>query len=271
MTLAARAARLAALAFALAAPAACDRFVTSFGGGAGPEAGLLRGKAPVESHAVTHVLRLTDGIAASAGDPSRTDLTASLALSGYVTWDLGAAIPIRCALIDADGDGSFMLSISNDGWAFEELWTAGRDEDRGQQLRAGRGLRGAGRYLRLSGVGNHGPVSVSELSAWRDCPTRWPPLAMQKGTPDDEAVRLKLWAFAALAVTYVLTYRKRAPDWMKLLGAVPAGVGVALAVQVAENWPPSGQLLARLLGVGAAVVVAVGLRWLVGRKRSPSF
>jgi hypothetical protein len=256
---------------ALATTASCDRLVTNLGGGAGPEAGLLRGKLPVASHAVTHVTRLTDGIAATPGDPPRTDLTAELARpDSFVTWDLGAETPVRCALIDADGDDTYTLSLSKDGQDFVALYRAGVDEDRGQQLRAGRDLNGSGRYLRLAAGGGDGLRSVSEVRAWADCPTTWPPLALQKGTPDDEAVRLKLWAFAALGVAYVLTYRKRSPDWAKLLGVAPAGVGIALAVQVAELWPPSAALALRLAAAIAAILAAAALRWLLGRRRPPS-
>jgi hypothetical protein len=151
------------------------------------------------------------------------------------------------------------------------LFRAYPDEDRGQQLRAGRDLAVSGRYLLLSAAGGDGLWSVSEVSAWRDCPTSWPPLAMQKGAPDDEAVRLKLWAFAALAVAYVLAYRKRLPDWAKLLGVVPAGVGIALAIQVAELWPPTTALVMRLATALGAVLAAVTLRGALAqmRRRSP--
>jgi hypothetical protein len=259
-----RRARLFALALAAVALAACDRLATNLSGGAGPEAGILRGKVPVLSRAASHVARLTDGIAATPGDQWRTDLTAALtAADAFVTWDLGAETPVRCALVDADGNDSYTLSISSDGRTFTPLWTATPDEDPGQQLRVGRDLRGAGRYLRLSAAGGDGQWSLSEVSAWRDCPTKWPPLAMQKGTPDDEAVQLKLWAFAALAVAYVLVYRRRAPDWVKLLGVAPAGVGLALALQVRELWPPSLALAVRLAGVGVALVGAFALRRLI--------
>ncbi|HVR04039.1 MAG TPA: hypothetical protein VMT47_18025 [Polyangia bacterium] len=268
------AARLAVLTCGLAALAACDRLATNLSGGVGPEAGILRGKLPGDSRGVSHVGRLTDGIAASPGDPWRTDLTAVFASpQSFVRWDLGAETPIRCALVDADGDDTYTLSVSSDGRTFAPLWSAPPDEDAGQQLRAGRGLRGAGRYLRLSAAGGDGRWSVSELSAWRECPTQWPPLAMQKGTPDDDAIRVKLWAFAALAVAYVLFYRKGAPDWARLLVVAPAGVGIALAVQLAELWPPSPALAARLLGVAAALGVTFALRRLVrraaGRRMTP--
>jgi hypothetical protein len=247
----------------------CGRLVTSLSGAGGAEAGVLRGKLPLESRGVTHVARLTDGIAAISGDPWRTDLTAVLsAADAEVTWDLGAAQPIRCALIDADGDDRYTLSVSPDGRAFAPLWTAEPDEDRGQQLRAARGLSAAGRYLRLMAAGGDGRWAVAEVSAWSDCPTKWPPLALQKGTPDDEAVRTKLWAFAALAVAYILFYRAGASDWAKLMGVVPAGVGIALAVQLADVWPLSGALAARLGGAAALVVAALALRLVLRVRRA---
>ncbi|HVX96732.1 MAG TPA: hypothetical protein VHK47_17575, partial [Polyangia bacterium] len=221
--------RLVLLLGALALGAGCQRVTSNLSGG-GPEAGLLRGKMPVDSLNVSHAVRLTDGIAAEPDDSAPTDLTAVLdGRSAYVTWDLGADVPVRCALIDADGANSYALMLSRDGGRFDDLWTAPVDE-RGQQLRAGRDLEGRGRYLRLRLGDGPWPVGikqrgfVSEVRAWSECPTQWPALAMQKGTPDEEAVSLKLWAFAALAVGYVLAYRKRAPDWVKLLGVAPLGL-----------------------------------------------
>jgi hypothetical protein len=265
---AARRLSIAAGLVALAASAfACDRLATNLAGGAGPEAGLLRGKLPIESTGVTHLRRLTDGIAAQPGDPPRTDLTSELTRgNSEVTWDLGADTPVRCALIDADGDDAYTLSLSKDNKSFSVHFRAIPDEDRGQQLRAGRDLPGSGRYLTLSAAGGDGLWSVSEVSVWSDCPKSWPPLAMQKGTPDDETVRLKLWAFAALALAYVLAYNKRLPDWVKLLGVAPAGVGIALAIQVAELWPPSPALAARLAIVTAAIAAAAALRWILARR-----
>ncbi|HTA18236.1 MAG TPA: hypothetical protein VK989_03035, partial [Polyangia bacterium] len=140
----------------------------------------------------------------------------------------------------------------------------------GQQLRAGRDLRGAGRYLRLTAAGGDGRWSVSEVSAWSECPKAWPPLAMQKGTPDDESVRFKLWAFAAFALGYVLAYRKRAPDWLKLVGVVPAGLGVAVAVQLVQDWPPSSSLALLVAGVVAAVIAAVALKLARARRARPA-
>jgi hypothetical protein len=259
----ARAGALAGL-LALASLAACDRLVGNLSGGIGPESGILRGKMPSASSGARHVERLTDGIAAEPGDPWRTDLTTVFASSGaFVTWDLGAEGPVRCALVDADGDDRYSLSISSDGTTFAPLWTAPPDEDPGQQLRAGRDLRGAGRYLRLSAEGGDGHWAVSEVSAWSDCPKAWPPLAMQRGAPVDRAVTLKLWAFDVLSFLFVVLYRPRLPDWIKLLGVVPAGIGLSVALQLVELWPLPLKLalttLSAIAWLGVAFAIRVGL------------
>jgi hypothetical protein len=254
----------------LAGATACDRIISNLGGGAvGPEAGVLRGKLPMAERGVTQVKRFTDGIAAKPGDPARTDLTSALtSADAFVTWDLGAVVPVRCALIDADGDDRYQISLSYDLVTFTPLWTAEPDEDRGQQLRAGRGLTGSGRYLRLSAAGGDGKWTVSELSAWADCPTSWPPLAMQAGTPDEDAVRIKLWAFAGLAVAYVLLYRKRLPDWAKLLGVAPAGLGLALVFQLLELRPLSEAIAGRLVAALGAVVLAIVVKVALARREN---
>ena len=253
----------------LAGALGCDRLVPNLAGPIGPESGILRGKIPAAFHAATHVKRLTDGIAAKAGDPVRTDLTSALmTVEAFVTWDLGAETAVRCALVDADGDDRYQLALSSDGSTFAPLWTAEPDPDRGQQLRVGRDLKGTGRYLRLSAEGGDGVWSVSELSAWSDCPKAWPPLAMQAGTTDDESLRLKLHAFFVLALAYVLLYRKRAPDWAKVLGALPAGLAVAVVVQLAQMGPLSRDVIERLGVAVGAVLVAVAIRVLIARHKA---
>ncbi|MDB4982703.1 MAG: hypothetical protein JWM82_3455 [Myxococcales bacterium] len=261
--------RLAVAVAVLGCAAGCARLVSNLSGGIGPESGILRGKLPSATRAASHVQRLTDGIAAEPGDPWRTDLTAVLsAPDASVTWDLGTETPVRCALVDADGNDRYEVSMSNDGQTFTPLWTAAPDEEAGQQLRAGRDLRGAGRYLRVSAAGGDGQWSLSEVSAWSACPKAWPPLAMQRGTSLDEAVMLKLGAFEALALLFVLLYRARMPDWAKLLAVVPVGIGIALALQLADLWPLTGALGLKVAVAAAALVGAVAGRVALAKRRA---
>jgi hypothetical protein len=269
MTARAAAALRVLAAGALGAGAACTGVATSIGGKPGPDAGLLRGRSPARAAHVAHVDRLTDGIAAEPDDPPRTDLTSLFASpEAFVVYDLGVPTPIDCAAVDADADDAYALAISGDGVTFAPLWTAPPVPDAGMQPRAAHDLHGLGRYLRLSASGGDGVYAVAELSVADACPPRWPPvLAPQHGTPIDRSAATKAWAFAALAAAYVLGYRRKLPDFFKLLIAVPLGIGLALAFQLADIWPPPRALLVPLVAAPALVAAAFALRFALARSR----
>jgi hypothetical protein len=264
--------RALALAAALACAVGCTGVATNFAGRPGPEAGLIRGKMPARAHGVTHVDRLTDGIAALPDDPPRTDLTSVMAgLDAFVVYDLGRETPVGCAVVIADGDDRYTLALSADGTAFTPLWTADSTADRGMQPRIGRPLRGTGRYLRLTADGGDGAYAVAELAVADVCPPRWPPaLALQHGTLLLESATLKIWVFAGTAVAFIVGYRRRMPDFLKLLIAIPAGVAVALCVQLVELWPLPGSVARPLLLAVALVAAAAVARWLLSRRLAPS-
>jgi hypothetical protein len=259
--------RAVAIVAAVAWAVGCTGVATTLGGRPGPEAGLIRGKMPERAHGVTHVDRLTDGIASTPDDPPRTDLTSVMAGSdAFVIYDLGRETAVGCAVVIADGDDRYTLALSHDGASFAPLWTADSTPDRGMQPRVGRPLRGTGRYLRLTADGGDGGYAVSELAVADVCPARWPPaLALQQGTPLVESATLKIWVFAAAAVAFIVGYRRRMPDFLKLLIAIPAGVGVALGVQLVELWPLPGPVARALLLAVALVVAAAGGRIAVSR------
>jgi hypothetical protein len=261
---------IAQAAMLAAAIGGCTGVATSIGGKPGPEAGLLRGRAPTRSGGVTHVARLTDGIAALPGDPPRTDLTSLFGSpDAFVVYDLGAETPVDCAAIVADADDVYAIALSADGATFTPLWTLPpAADDTGMRLRTVRDLHASGRYLRLAASGGDGVYAVAELSVAAACPPRWPPvLAPLHGTPIDRSLRIKIWAFAALAAAYVLAYRRQLPDFFKLLVAAPLGVGIALVLQLAEVWPPPRSLLGPLLAAPAIVGAALAIRVAAARLR----
>jgi hypothetical protein len=254
----------------LLAAAGCTGVATGLAGRPSAEEGVLRGKFPVASHGVTHIDRLTDGIAANPDDPRQTDLTSVFRTGdAFATFDLGAAVPIACVALDAAGDAAFAISLSGDGRAWQPLWTAAPTGEHGIEPRAVRGLTGSGRYLRVSAAGGEAPSAVAELAAASACPLRWPPpTALQAGTPIEESASWKAWALAASAAVFILAYRRRSPDFIKLLVAVPIGLATALTVQLADVWPPSGALGLVLGAVVAIVGGAAGLRFAISRRRA---
>jgi hypothetical protein len=256
-----------AAAVAVGGAAACTGVATTLGGHPGPEAGLLRGKSPTRSRGVTHVDRLTDGIASAPDDPPRTELASVFGSpDAFVVYDLGRETHVACAAVVADGDDRYSIALSRDGVTFAPLWSAIETGERGMQPRAAHGLDGAGRWLRLAASGGDGDYAVSEVSVADVCPPRWPPtLALQHGTPVERSAQVKAWALAALGAAFILAYRRRAPDFIKLLVAVPVGVAISLAVQLAEVWPPPPAVAAAVGATLAILAAAAGLRVAVAR------
>jgi hypothetical protein len=240
----------------------CGGVATRLAGRPGPEAGLLRGTLPSSAKGVRHPDRLTDGIAAMPGDSPRTELTSVFTSpDAYAIYDLGAETLISCGVIVADGDDRYTIALSTDGVAFSPLWQAEPIEDRGLQPRVTRELRGSGRYVRVSASGGDGLFAVAELAVAAFCPPRWPPvLGLPRGTPIADAVQTKAWTFAILAVAFILAYRRRAPDFIKLLVVLPAGFAIALIVQLVQIWPPPSSVLLTLAAACSLVVAALGLR-----------
>jgi len=259
----------AVAAAAVMVVAACSDLATGIGGRPGPEAGLLRGKQPVSAAGVTHVARLTDGITAAPGDPPRTDLTSLFSpRGGHVVYDLGSSVPITCVALDADSGSSYTLNVSADAVTWQPMSTAAAIGEPGIQTRAVRNLTAVGRYVRLVVEPGAGPHAVAELSIASDCASRWPPpLAPQRGTLIESAALSKWWLFVALASAYVLAYRRTLPDFVKLLVAAPLGIGIALAIQLADVWPPPPSMHAPLAGGAAIVAAAVAVRVVVSRLR----
>ncbi len=259
----------AAAAAAVMVVAACTDLATGIGGRPGPEAGLLRGKQPMTSAGVTHVARLTDGITAAPGDLPRTDLTSLFSSpGGHVIYDLGGSVPITCVALDADAGSSYTLNVSADAVAWQPLLTAATTGEPGIQTRAVRKLTAVGRYVRLAVEPGGGPHAVAEVSIGSECASRWPPpLAPQRGTPLETSALSKWWLFVALASAYVLAYRRKLPDFIKLLVAAPLGIGLALAIQLADIWPPPSSMYGPLAGGAAIVAAAVAVRVVVSRLR----
>jgi hypothetical protein len=210
------------------------------GTGSSPLAGNLLGE-PSEKAGVAHLARLTDGLTSNEGDHWLTGLTARIdSPRAFVQWDLGAAKPLRCALVQGDNNDSYHVLGSNDGEDFVLLWSAQPVGGAGMRLRTGTlPANTTMRYVRLTASGGDGLYSVGEIAVYSQCPAEWPnvQIARAEGLPIGEGIRLKLWLFAAAAIGFIFLTRRGGPRRQYLLALVPLGLGVSAAFSLSEIYP----------------------------------
>ncbi|MBT8467681.1 MAG: hypothetical protein KJN97_02935 [Deltaproteobacteria bacterium] len=167
---------LALLFLSSAAPAAAQDVAC-------PSGNLLSGKSPVARPGVTHATRLTDGFVAAEGDPWQSELTAVLAdTNSHVMYDLGAITRVTAVDLQGDNNDDYVVELSDDRRSFTPLWVADPASGQGMRRRGSRNLRGQGRYLRIRAQGGDSFYSLSEVVAFCETPSAWPPAVQIKQT-----------------------------------------------------------------------------------------
>ncbi len=148
-----------------------------------PSGNLLSGKSPLARPGVTHAERLTDGFVAAEGDPWQSELTSVLADSrSHVIYDLGAITRLTAVDLQGDNNDDYVVELSDDRRSFAPLWVADPASGQGMRRRGSRGLSGQGRYLRIRAQGGDSFYSLSEVLAFCDTPSAWPPAVQVKQT-----------------------------------------------------------------------------------------
>ncbi len=148
-----------------------------------PSGNLLAGKSPLARPGVTHAERLTDGFVAGEGDPWQSELTSVLAdTNSYVMYDLGATTGVTAFDLQGDNNDDYVVELSDDRRSFTPLWVADPASGQGMRRRGSRGLTGQGRYLRISARGGDSFYSLSEVLAFCETPSAWPPAVQVKQT-----------------------------------------------------------------------------------------
>src|SRR4029077_19046582 len=130
--------------------AACVRLAVRAGAG-GPSETLLAGKQPARAEGVARPELITDGALAAEG--ASYDAHAATALSSEsssVTYDLAPPARIQSAFLQGDNNDDYVLSGSDDGTNFRELWIARPVGAPGLRARSTEELGGHARWLRLS-------------------------------------------------------------------------------------------------------------------------
>ena len=148
-----------------------------------PEGNLLAGKQPLKRGGVSSPARLTDGVITYEGDPWESKYTSVFRQNASATYDLGASYPIVAVDLQGDNNDEYVVEISEDGESFSPLWTALVARGQGMRRRSARGLSGQGRFLRVTPTLGDGFYSVSEIQAFCQEPSPWPPSLEAKGAP----------------------------------------------------------------------------------------
>ena len=148
-----------------------------------PSGNLLSGKSPLARPGVTHAERLTDGFVAPEGDPWQSELTSVLAdANSHVIYDLGAITRVTAVELQGDNNDDYVVELSDDRRSFAPLWVADPASGQGMRRRGSRGLSGQGRYLRIRARGGDSFYSLSEVLAFCETPSAWPPAVLVKQT-----------------------------------------------------------------------------------------
>jgi hypothetical protein len=199
---------------------------------------LLSGVRPHRFARVTHVDRLTDGIAAAEGDHWLTDRASHLRPHAYVQWDLGSARPVGCVLLQGDNNDIYRLTGSineeSDSWT----WSAQPVPAAGMRTRHDT-VTGSIRYVRLEAEGGDGSFSVAEVGIFSECPVSWPESAITRkhGVPADRTSVIWLAASGLAGLLFLSIHRKGAHRWHYLLAALALGLAAIAARACADLYP----------------------------------
>ena len=155
---------------------------------------LLAGRSAIKASGVLNAGRVNDGVLSQDGDFWRTDVTSVFeSPTAYLEYDLGQSAPIRNALIQADNDDRYTLSISDDGQRWRTLWVADQAHGRGMQTRSTEEVDGVGRFVRIMASGGDGNYSVGEVAIYTSRPSTWPPrLGVRQGMQPGDTARWRV-------------------------------------------------------------------------------
>jgi hypothetical protein len=237
-----------------------------------PTESLLAGKVPARADGVANPPLLTDGKTAAEGDdwnvPAAAILQADRAVADY---DLGQSVPIDAAYLQGDNNDDYVVSVSEDGAIFRELWVARPVTSAGQRARAADGLAGRGRWIRLTARGGDRVYSVTELQLWSRRPATFPPQAEMR-SPELRAATVRthfVYLILAFALVLFATREGGPPRWTLLLWLLPAIAAALTARAIAAAWPIGGREVSFARLSAAAIVLLALLRGWDRTRRAP--
>ncbi len=234
----------------------------------GPSENLVAGKSPARAEGVANPALITDGQLAAEG--AAWDGPAASALrsdQSYVDYDLGQTARIDAAIVQADNNDDYIVSVSDDGATFRQLWVARPVAAPGLRDRSIEGLNGRGRWIRLSARGGDGAFSVTELQLWSGA---LPSAAPQSPELAAARVRTQLVTLVlAFAVVLFATGRASSPRRVALLWLLPVVAAVLVLRAISAAWPLSGREVSAARACAAAITLLALLRGWERVRRAP--
>lgn len=223
----------------------------------GPPPEQLDLGSPIDSSGVARAERLTDGrraVRGAAWDSKNAALFRGD--SAYVLFDLGETTAVDAAYVQGDNNDRFRIEVSEDGARFSELWIAPTRSGAGLRDRWAAQLGGAGRFVRVSGIGGDRWISISEIQLFSSKPEAWPPrVPIDVEMTPPLWTRLALIVFAVLAIAAALFHRRGSKASTVAWGATLVAAG-ATAYAIWTDWPIETENINLSRAVSAAVACA---------------
>jgi hypothetical protein len=260
---------------ALARPLAAAAFILLAASAAPAHAdeNLLAGRSPSASAGISNIRALTDGATGFEGDEWNSSVAATFTSDrAFADYDLGRSVPIDAAYLQGDNNDEYVVSVSEDGSAFTVLWVARARPEPGLRDRWADGLKGHGRWVRVTVRGGDAAYSIAELQLFEERPAQLPP-AVRRVAGQTQAARVRstlLYAVAAFVLFLAFT-RAGARRWQTALAAVApvAAIGTAWSA-MADAWPLADREVALVRAASAAIALAAALRYAVPGRRWPA-
>jgi hypothetical protein len=234
----------------------------------GPSENVLAGKQPARADGVGDAAQLTDGkLAAEGADWNAAGASIFTSERAHVDYDLGR--PARIEAASLQGDDDYVVSVSDDGNSFRELWVARPVGTPGLRARSTDGLGTTARWIRLSARGGDRAFSVTELQLW----TGALPATASRSSPDIAAARVRTrLVFLVLAFGLVLfaTRRESSRGLVALLWLAPVAAAALAVAAIAAAWPLAAREVSATRACAAVIVLVALLRgWERARRAAP--
>jgi hypothetical protein len=231
----------------------------------------LAGRAPRDAPQVKFPEALTDGTIGRHGDAWDANVSATFAPAGSAQWDLGEPRAIRSIFLQGDQNDEYVVSVSDDGASWTELWRAPTTGGRGLQPRTASQLDARGRFVRLSVGRGDGSYGVSELALFEDpsMPVE-SAFSVRRGFPRSEVGRSAVLHLALALCLFVLL---AGPRWRWLTPAalvLPVGALVWLYPSLVEAWPLGQREVSLVRGTTAFVALFALARETFAPERFPA-